>query len=320
MSKEILISVIIGTRNRCEYLKNLLPQLCTQETGGAFSYEIIVADNNSNDRTKEVAHEFMKAHGEKVRYIFDGRPGKANALNSAVAVARGSIVAFTDDDVNVTPQWLMNVARCFEETKCDGLGGRVLPDYPPQTPQWVKDNIDILTGTIVAHDYGESDKVYAKPMYEAIGANYAFRKSIFDECGLFRTDLGVGTGYLGEDTEIINRLERHKKIIYYCGGALVTHPVDLNRAKLDYIAKWNIALGRYRAFTEKSKMQLDNLVCYFGVPRYLIRVLAQDVWGLAVNAANKREFLKMWIKASNDWGRAQEIAIMIKRDGAKNGV
>ena len=309
--EKLYITVIMATYNRCESLKEALLSLINQECDGSFDYEIIVVDNNSKDQTKMVLEYFISSQRPKIRYVFEPLQGKSYAMNNAIGLARGEILAFTDDDVIADSKWLLNIKRCFEEHQCDGLGGRILPDYPPgRSYQWVKDNVDILMGAIVSYDYGEEIKAYTKPLYEFFGANFAFRKKIFEECGLFRTDLGVGGPYLGEDTEYVNRLEKKNKKLYYCGKALIWHPVDIKRLRLGFIARWNMTLGRYRVFTSEYKALPDGLVYYFGVPQYLILEMFKTLGGLMANILNKREFLKHWIRLSIDWGRAFEIRLL----------
>lgn len=301
------ISIIIATYNRSQALAGALKSLLAQERDGSFDYEVIIVDNNSSDNTKEGVESLKPLFKDKIRYFFEGKQGKSYALNKGVKEATGDIIAFTDDDVNIDPKWLMNLKRCFEQTQCDGCGGRILPVYPENTPQWLKANLDILRGTIVIYDYGEKTLKYERPIIEFLGANYAFRKEIFQDCGVFRADLGTGRPPLGEDTEFVCRLEARKKKLYYCGGALVWHPVDLRRAGLRFIARWNTALGRFRVITDEKRTITPELVYYFGVPRYLIRVMLQTCLGLIFNVFNRREFLIRWIHLWRDWGRTIEF-------------
>jgi glycosyltransferase involved in cell wall biosynthesis len=303
------LSVILATYNRGENLRTALSTVVDQYCDGTFDYEIIVVDNNSTDGTKKVVESFM-SKDPRVKYIFEPVQGKSGAMNKGMAQARGEFFCFTDDDVRVDAHWLWNIKKCFLEHQCDVVGGRVLPIYPINTPQWVKDNIDILRGAIISYDFGEDTKVYVKTMYEFIGANFALRKSLVEECGLVRTDLGVGGPYMGEDTEYIGRLAKNNKKLYYCGAALVWHPLDLKRTQLSFIAKWNQALGRYRAFTNDYKTLPASLVYYFGVPRYLLLEMLGTVCGLIVNLFDKREFLKHWVRLSIDRGRAIEIRLL----------
>ena len=115
----------------------------------------------------------------------------------------------------------------------------------------------------------------------------------------------------------MNRLERQNKKLFYCGGSLVWHPLDLHRTKLAFLAKWYEALGRYRAFTSDYKTLPEGLVYYFGVPRYLILEIAKAGVGLLANLFDKREFLKHWIRLSLDRGRAFEIRLLRTREAVK---
>ena len=211
--------------------------------------EIIVADNNSGDDTKRVVEKYVSQFPERIKYLFEPRQGKSYALNRGIQEAKGDILAFTDDDVLVDPYWLAHLVECFEKYGCDGVGGRVVPVYPDQTPQWIRDNSVKLAGIVVVADYGEETKPYGKPMDPFIGSNYAFKRKVFNDCGLFRVDLGPGARAMGEDTELIERLSAKGYSLYYCGAAVVRHPVDLGRLRLDYIAKWHMALGRFAART-----------------------------------------------------------------------
>ena len=64
-----LISVIVPTYNRSEMLRDALECLLCQETGGEFSYEIVVVDNASIDATKTVVEQAATRAPMPVRYF-----------------------------------------------------------------------------------------------------------------------------------------------------------------------------------------------------------------------------------------------------------
>ncbi len=287
------VSIVVTTHNRSAALKITLDGLRGQVLDGSFSCEVIIVDNNSTDDTKAIVESYTgKGDASQLEtisefhYCFEPMQGKGYALNHGIREAEGEIIAFTDDDVMVDPHWVMNILKCFKEKDCDGLGGRVIPVYPENAPQWIKKNPTKLAGVVVIADYGEKTMPYVSKEHSLLGANCAFKREVFDDCGFFRLDLGPGTSTMGEDTEFNNRLAGMGKSIYYCGEALVRHPVDLERLRLKYIVKWHTALGRFAAHNEIIDGG-HNFVYYFGVPRYLIKGVVQDFFLLLVSIFNR---------------------------------
>ena len=108
----IEVSVLISTYNRAPRLRTALAALLGQT--GDVRYEVIVIDNNSSDDTAGVVAEMAAASPDRIRYVFEGRQGKSHALNTGLTLARGEILAFTDDDVRVAPDWLLQFRQGFD--------------------------------------------------------------------------------------------------------------------------------------------------------------------------------------------------------------
>ncbi|OGX24084.1 MAG: hypothetical protein A2787_01565 [Omnitrophica WOR_2 bacterium RIFCSPHIGHO2_01_FULL_48_9] len=315
----MFLSVIVATYNRAQTLQKTLESILNQKTLGAFDFEIILVDNNSNDNTKEIVEALKKKAGGRLRYFFEPKQGKAFAINKGIGEAKGEILAFTDDDAVVDELWLWNIFECFKVHRCDGLGGRILPEYPQGTPQWIKDHSRKLSGPIVYYDYGEDNKKFEKPMLEFLGANFAFTKNVFEQFGVLRTDIGPGSGInLGEDTEITNRLLRARKSLYYCGKAVVWHPVDPQRMRLQYLARWYKSLGRYYVRVDGNSLPEKGLVRYWGIPRYLIREIILGFGAIPLTLSDKGKLLDVWKRLFINVGRAQEIQRIASNKGRYN--
>lgn len=240
--------------------------------------------------------------------------GKSYALNKGVQATQGDVVAFTDDDVIVDANWLMSIKNCFTKYDCDCMGGRVIPIYPDRTPQWVKMHPTKCAGVVVIADYGKETRPYDGSMDPFIGSNYAFKRNVFNDCGYFREDLGPGTSTIGgEDYEFITRLKLKGKSLYYCGNALVRHPVDLNRLQLRHIAKWHMALGRYAARIDIEGND-KRFIYYFGVPRYLLKGVIQDGIFLVFSIFSRIQLFMRLKSVFRKVGMIQEY-----RDSAKQG-
>jgi len=121
----VFVSIVIATRNRKALLGRTLDVLAGQQWP-ADQYEIIVADNGSTDGTPEAVERAMT--GEIcVRYLFVPTPGKSHAVNAALGIARGDLIAFTDDDVQPSPEWVAGMPRARPFA---GLGLPRIGDIP----------------------------------------------------------------------------------------------------------------------------------------------------------------------------------------------
>ncbi|MDQ6932539.1 MAG: glycosyltransferase [Candidatus Eremiobacteraeota bacterium] len=93
----IEVSIVIPTYNRLDTLQRVIPSLLNQDIVPG-TFEIIVADSNSNDGTKEYLAEVVREHGA-VRHLPGPYSGRAMARNAGIAAARGDVVLFTDADI-----------------------------------------------------------------------------------------------------------------------------------------------------------------------------------------------------------------------------
>tara|TARA_R110002110_G_scaffold267107_1_gene482892 strand:+ start:13842 stop:14786 length:945 start_codon:yes stop_codon:yes gene_type:complete len=121
------ISVVIPSYNEQENISQCLESLRSQDYPKE-KYEIIVVDNNSEDRTKEIAKKFNV-------HIIDQKTGPVGAVRNAGAKkARGEYLVFIDADCIAPPDWL---ARGVEALSSDnsvyGGGYDVRPN-----PHWIE--------------------------------------------------------------------------------------------------------------------------------------------------------------------------------------
>jgi glucosyl-dolichyl phosphate glucuronosyltransferase len=292
----MFVSVVICTYKRKDSLKITLDSFFAQEGLADIEYELLIIDNNSRDNTQELIGSYIEKCGNTIKFFIETDKGASFARNRGIKESKGDLIAFTDDDVIIDKGWLTNLVTAFQKYNADAVGGRVLPVYPPGTPQWIKDNQDILCGPIVAYDHGEKIEQYGlvNPIMP-IGANMAFRKHLFRQFGLFRTDIGAGTGTSEEDTEFFMRLwEDPDAKIFYCGQALVWHPVVQDRMTLKYIANYKISYGRSEVII--SRVEHNTYVKILGIPCYLMLKFVEDIILLIFTSFTRRKFLKNWMR------------------------
>jgi len=224
------ISVVVCTYNNHVSLVNTLESLHKQNLTQD-QYEVLVVDNNSSDDTKAVVNSFPHA-----KYVFEEKQGLAHARNTGITAASGRITAFIDDDAEADENWLSKLLEAFDKNEnAWAVGGKVLPVWDAEKPDWLTET---YYRSLSLLDWGEDTYPLTWPE-RIIGTNCAFRKAVFEEIGLFQTDLGrVGSVLLGnEDTEIQERIHAAGKQILYVPDAIVHHHVPAERMTQAYMQK-----------------------------------------------------------------------------------
>lgn len=111
-----MLSIIIPTLNEEKYLPFLLAAI----KGQSFDdYEIIVADNNSKDKTREIAERFG------CRIVPGGLPAKAR--NQGAKNAKGDLLLFLDADIMIAENFLKDSLEEFEKRHLDVASYTLVP-------------------------------------------------------------------------------------------------------------------------------------------------------------------------------------------------
>ncbi|WP_139854794.1 glycosyltransferase family 2 protein [Aequorivita sinensis] len=120
VSNKPLVSVVIPTLNRYEYLKDVLKDF-EQQTYKHFEILII-------DQSKPFQEDFCKGFNLNIRHIQQSEPALWLARNSAIKKSKGTIIALSEDDVRIEPDWLENHLRCLDFFKADISAGVFYPE------------------------------------------------------------------------------------------------------------------------------------------------------------------------------------------------
>ncbi|MFW5703623.1 MAG: glycosyltransferase family 2 protein [Patescibacteria group bacterium] len=134
------VSVVITAYNEEAYLESCLKHIYNQE---ASADEVIVVDNNSTDRTTEIAQQFP------VRLLKEKKQGVIFARNTGFDAANGDIIARTDSDTRVPRHWIKRLKDDFETHQVDAVTGLVrfydLPFISPFHTRLLSESMHILT-------------------------------------------------------------------------------------------------------------------------------------------------------------------------------
>jgi glycosyltransferase involved in cell wall biosynthesis len=186
-----MISVIVPTYNEEASITACLKSLCNQ-TLARDEYEILVVDGNSGDRTRELAEEYA----DQVFIQTSTKVG--GARNDGVMRAKGDIVATTDADCIIPPDWLEIIKNDFGKKNCVVLYGTVSP---------IEGGIKNRLYLILANAFS-CIGYYSGLFYYTLGCNTAFDKKAFIKAGMYRS-LDAG-----DDVEIALRMKKLGKVKY----------------------------------------------------------------------------------------------------------
>jgi glycosyltransferase involved in cell wall biosynthesis len=270
------VSVLLATYNRACRLSTAVAALLDQI--GNVDFEVIVIDNNSTDDTAAVVAR-MAATSARIRYVFEPRQGKSHALNTGLALARGAILAFTDDDVRVAPDWVLQFHRSYGmHPDVDYIGGRVLPEWPAPPPKWLT---TAHWSPLALQDYGDDlQTVGPHRAVCLIGANIAYRRHVFERVGGFTPALGRTGDGIGstEDHDLQLRMWRAGLRGLYDPSIVVHAEVTPDRLTREYHQRWHRGHGHHCALMRLRELvpadlgpmsEPAGIVTLFGTPAFV---------------------------------------------------
>ncbi len=264
------VSVVVSTYNRAAVLRHALDSLLQQEPPG-LHYEIVVVDNNSTDSTRGLVESFLARGCPNLRYLFEPRQGVAYGRNTGILSSQAPIIAFTDDDVIVAPDWIATLKRTLDEhPEIDCVGGRVLPRWNRALPSWLTRE---HWAPLALVDYGDTPfYVTASKRLCLLTANAAFRRAVFSRIGLFAPHVqAVKREVATEDHELLLRLWRSGGQGFYAPTLIVTSDIATERFTKNYHRRWHQRHGHFSAIMHDEGLEGTHFARLFGVPAWIYR-------------------------------------------------
>jgi glycosyltransferase involved in cell wall biosynthesis len=279
------VTVVVCTYNRCQSLAKTLDAIANSSLPPSTTWEVLVVDNNSTDQTAEVVQDLCRRHPGRVRYLFEARQGKSHALNSGVRYSQGDILVFADDDETVDLTWLQRLTVPLRDPAWSGVGGPVILQWSCPRPSWLR--MDMAAPLVGFHP----DRQAGGLGESLFGGNMAFRRTMFEKYGMFRTDLGPSPSRemprQNEDTEFTRRLLVAGERLYYEPLAVVFHPVPPSRLQKAYFLDWWYDKGR--ADIRMLGIPPDVTLSVAGVPLRFVRRLVHWAvrWAVALEPSER---------------------------------
>jgi cellulose synthase/poly-beta-1,6-N-acetylglucosamine synthase-like glycosyltransferase len=186
-----MISIIIPAYNEGATIRRCLDAL-SHQTVPRSSYELIVVDGNSKDNTREIAAEYSDhvfiQESERV-------PG---ARNDGFTRAMYDIVATTDADSIVAPDWVEQILHSFKDPRVVLAFGPVTPiEVTPKNRRYV-----LLFNTLMR--FGAATRLY----YYTLGCNTVFRYDALERAGMYKIMDA------GDDLEVAIRMRKEGKVVF----------------------------------------------------------------------------------------------------------
>jgi glycosyltransferase involved in cell wall biosynthesis len=208
------VSVIVPFYNNEQFIECCVESLLAQSYPPA-SYEILMVDNNSSDRSAEIVRNHPR-----VRLLREEKQGAYAARNHGVAISRGAILAFTDADCAPSKEWLKEIVALFSDPKV-GLvqGRRIFGDDASTLSMLAAYEAEIHAVIFSGEDRGA---------LFGYTNNMAVRREVFERCGPFLETAR------GADSIFVDRVVRtfSHQVLRYARGATIRH------LELDSVGQW----------------------------------------------------------------------------------
>ena len=234
------VTVVVPVRNGELTIQSLLESLQRLDYDRN-KVEVIVVDGNSTDKTREIVKKYP------VKLVVEKRKGLNLARNTGIKCSKGEIVAFTDSDCIVPPNWITKIVENFKDPKVSCVGGSAKALDSDFISQYADNSIVRLMPFFTKRE--ELEKV--KPFFRhPAGCNMAFRRKVAEEVGYFDENIQYGF----DEVEFADRVCRAGYKMVLDPDVLVWHK---HRSTFREFLKQNFQYGKGSGLVLKRKKLKD---------------------------------------------------------------
>jgi glycosyltransferase involved in cell wall biosynthesis len=277
------IAVCICTYKRPLLLGRLLTDLNRQQTGGLFSFSIVVADNDDARSAESTVARMRLESAVPIDYCVEPRRNIALARNKVLENATGDFLALIDDDEFPAPAWLLTLYNNCMEYQVDGVLGPVRRHFDETPPAWflksrIYDRKVNPTGERVGWEKSRTGNVLLK------------RRVMADDPAPFRPQFRAG-----EDQDFFRRKIEEGFRFVWSAEAVVFETIPAARWKKSYILRKAMIQGATAAL-QPNCGAVNIIKSLIAVPLYLLVLPFTLLGGL-------RPFMTLMVKICDHSGK-----------------
>ncbi|MGI8960709.1 MAG: glycosyltransferase [Bryobacteraceae bacterium] len=271
------LDVVIPSYNRAKLLTQTLDSLLAAHRPEQLALKVFVVDNNSKDNTRNVVSAYQAKQALAIEYVFQPVQGRSAALNAGIQAGTGQLVAMLDDDEQVAVDWFHVLARMFEDSDLDFIGGPYLPHWTTDKPDWIGREFGGVVGWV---ENGEAEQQYG-PGFNGMlmGGNAVVKRLALETAGPYNTSLGrTDKGLLScEDEDMFHRLLTNNFRGMYVPDLVIYHYVSRERMTRQYHRRW--CWGRGTSMGMLARTRTPEVVELFYIPHWRMRHAAAGLLG-----------------------------------------
>ncbi|WP_421654968.1 glycosyltransferase [Leptothermofonsia sp. ETS-13] len=253
------VSVIVPVFNDAIRLKQCLLAL-EQQTYPHHRYEVVVVDNGS-DADQHMGELVLPF--EQATLVYESQPGSYAARNRGIAVAKGTVIAFTDADCTPAFDWIEQGVRALLVTpNCGFVAGKIEPSFLDKAHPTPIELYESLWYALPQQEFVE------KHHFGATANMFTFAR-VIQQVGAFDGSLKSNG-----DREWGQRVHAAGYQPVYAETVCVTHPARHSFQQL-YARARRITGGRYdlqrkHSFLKRNSLFVFNLVKYLIAPILMV--------------------------------------------------
>lgn len=195
------LSFVIPAYNEEKYIRKCLDSLAQRLEDSSYDIEVIVVNNASTDKTKEIALSYPF-----VAVIDEQKKGIVRARQAGYLMSNGDLIANIDADALIPNGWIEKVFINFSNN----------PNLAALSGPYIYYDLPKFTNILVRIFYSLGYVLYSLNRYilrkgaMLQGGNFVLRRTALDKIGGFDTNIE----FYGEDTDIARRIQLVGQVLF----------------------------------------------------------------------------------------------------------